>query len=193
MVLIFKLAYWAGMLAQVVIRYPYQKAAKAGVKTVKRISRTENILLVLLTLVAGIIPLIYSLTRWLDFANYHLPFWLGVCGLLALVFSLILLWRSHFDLKTNWSSTLEIRADHSLVTTGIYRLIRHPMYLSQLFWAIAQILLIQNWLAGPLSLFFFIPFYFLRSSAEEKMMLERFGEAYRDYIKSTGGLIPKGK
>jgi protein-S-isoprenylcysteine O-methyltransferase Ste14 len=193
MTIIFELVYWAGMIAQVVVRYPYQKTAKVGLKTGQHVSLTENILLVLLTLVAAVIPLVYSLTHWLDFVNYHLPTWLGLCGLLVLVLSLFVFWRAHFNLKTNWSPSLEIRADHILVTYGIYRLVRHPMYLSQLLWAIAQILLIQNWLAGPLSLLFFIPFYFLRSFAEEKMMLDRFGDAYRDYMKSTGGLIPKGK
>jgi protein-S-isoprenylcysteine O-methyltransferase Ste14 len=191
MTILYKLAYFAGLIAQIVIRFPYQQSAKTGVKTVQRVSRTENILLVLLALVALVIPLVYSVTPWLDFASYRLPLWLGLCGLLLLVFSLFVFWRAHFDLKTNWSPSLEIRLDHTLVTEGIYRLVRHPMYLSQLLWALAQILLLQNWLAGPLNLLFFIPFYFLRSRAEEKLMLDRFGEQYRSYIKTTGGIIPK--
>jgi len=192
MTILDKLAYWAGVITQVVIRYPYQKTAKVGVKTGQHVSRTENILLVLLTLVTGVIPLVYALTGWLDFANYHLPVWLGIAGLLLLVFSLFVFWRAHFDLKSNWSPSLEIRRDHTLVTDGIYRLVRHPMYLSQLLWALAQILLIQNWLAGPLNLFFFIRFYFLRSRAEEKMMLDRFGDQYRLYMQNTGGIFPFG-
>jgi protein-S-isoprenylcysteine O-methyltransferase Ste14 len=192
MTILYKLAYWAGLIAQVVIRYPYQQTAKAGLKTVQRVSRTENILLVLLTLFAGLIPLVYSLTHWLDFANYHLPIWLGVFGLLLLVFSLFAFWRAHFDLKANWSPSLEIRLNHTLVTDGIYRLVRHPMYLSQLLWALAQILLMQNWLAEPINLLFFIPFYFLRSRAEEKMMLDRFGDQYRVYMQNTGGIFPIG-
>ena len=191
MTILYKLFYWAGVIAQIVIRYPYQQTAKTGAKTVQRVSRTENILLVLLTIFAGLIPLVYSITHWLDFANYHLPVWLGICGLLLLVFSLFVFWRAHFDLKANWSPSLEIRADHTLVTDGIYHLVRHPMYLSQLLWALAQILIMQNWLAGPLNLLFFIPFYFLRSRAEEKLMLDRFGDEYQGYLKKTGGIIPK--
>lgn len=193
MTLIYKLAYWAGTIAQVVIRYPYQKTAREGVKTGQRLSRTETTPLGMMTLVAGVIPLVYTLTPWLDWANYHLPVWLGIIGLLLLVCSLFIFWRAHFDLKEKWSPTLEIRADHTLVTSGIYRLVRHPMYLSQLLWVIAQFLLLQNWLAGPLDLLFFIPFYLLRAPAEEKMMLDHFGDLYRDYMKKTGGLIPKGK
>jgi protein-S-isoprenylcysteine O-methyltransferase Ste14 len=50
---------------------------------------------------------------------------------------------------------------------------------------------LQNWLAGPLDLIFFIPFYLLRVQAEEKMMLDRFGDQYREYMKNVGGLVPK--
>jgi protein-S-isoprenylcysteine O-methyltransferase Ste14 len=65
------------------------------------------------------------------------------------------------------------------------------MYASQWLWCIAQILLLQNWLAGPLNLILFIPFYLLRVQAEEKMMLDAFGDEYRAYQRKTGGVIPK--
>ena len=107
--------------------------------------------------------------------------------MVVLVFSVFIFWRAHADLKSNWSPTLEIRADHTLVTGGIYAFIRHPMYASELVWAVTQILLLQNWLAGPLHLIFFIPFYLLRVQAEEKMMLDAFGDEYRHYMHKTGG------
>jgi protein-S-isoprenylcysteine O-methyltransferase Ste14 len=65
------------------------------------------------------------------------------------------------------------------------------MYASQWLWSIAQILLLQNWLAGPLNFIFFIPFYILRVPAEETMMLDTFGDLYCEYLKKTGGVIPK--
>ena len=187
---VLKLVYWLGVVIQVVVRAPYQKTAREGVKTDRRVSRTENILLVLLSLVAGVLPLVYSVTHWLDFANYQLPAWLGWTGVFLLAVSLSIFWRAHADLKSNWSPSLEIRQDHTLVTNGIYGILRHPMYASQLVWVIAEILLMQNWLAGPLDLLFFIPFYFLRVRSEEKMMLDTFGDQYRDYMNKTGGIIP---
>ena len=51
-------------------------------------------------------------------------------------------------LGRNWSITLEIRDSHRLVTDGLYRYVRHPMYTSFWLWAIAQALLIPNWIAG---------------------------------------------
>jgi protein-S-isoprenylcysteine O-methyltransferase Ste14 len=67
------------------------------------------------------------------------------------------------------------------------------VYASQWIWVIAQPLLLQNWLAGFLDLFVFIAFYFLRVRAEEKMMLDTFGDKYRDYMSKTGAVLPKGK
>jgi protein-S-isoprenylcysteine O-methyltransferase Ste14 len=191
MMIIFKIAYWVGLVVETAIRAPLQKNWKTGVKTDQRVSRTEQVLLRLLLVVMLVLPLIYSVTNWLDFANYSLPEWMGWLGVFVLACALLVFARAHMDLKTNWSPTLEIRQDHALVTNGIYRYVRHPMYTSQLLWVIAQMLLLQNWLAGPVGLIFFIPFYLIRVQAEEKMMLDTFGDQYREYMKKVGGMIPR--
>jgi len=188
---IFKIIYWVGIIIEMAIRAPLRKTWKESAKSEQRISATEKVLLGLLALAMFIVPLIYSVTNWLDFANYRLPPSLGWFGAFLLVCALFVFARAHIDLKSNWSPTLEIFANHTLVTNGIYHYIRHPMYASQWLWVIAQILLLQNWLAGPIDLLVFIPFYFLRVQAEEKMMLDRFGDQYRDYMQKTGGIVPK--
>lgn len=188
---VLKILYWAGLFIEVVIRAPFQKTWKAAAKTEQRVSRTEKVLLGLLSVAGIILPLIYSATNWLDFADYNLPAWMGWLGVLLLACALFIFTRAHLDLKSNWSPTLEIFEGHILVTNGIYGYIRHPMYASQWLWVIAQILLLQNWLAGPIGLIIFIPFYILRVLAEEKMMLDTFGDQYREYVKKTGGVIPK--
>ena len=187
---IFKVIYWAGMIAEVVIRAPYYKNPKAA-KAEQRVSRIEQVLLTLLTLGGVILPLIYSVTRWLDFANYSLPLWMGWLGVLLLIFALIVFYYAHKDLGSNWSPSLEVYESHALVTNGIYGYIRHPMYATQWIFSVAQILLLQNWIAGPASLAVFIPFYLLRVKAEEKMMLDQFGDQYREYMNRTGAVIPK--
>ena len=187
----FKIIYWLGMGIEILVRAPFQILAKQSKKIDQRISITENILLALLSIGMIFLPLIYSVTNWFEFANYNLPGWMGWLGVFLLICSLLLFWRSHVDLKANWSSSLEIRADHTLITTGIYAFIRHPMYASLWCWVLAQILLLQNWLAGPIDLIFFIVFYALRVKAEEKMMLDTFGEQYALYIRKTGAIFPK--
>lgn len=95
------------------------------------------------------------------------------------------------DLGHNWSATLRIRPEHSLITHGVYRRIRHPMYTAHLLWAIAQGLLLANWLAGWIFLVAFVPLYLLRVPHEEQMMLEQFGQEYRTYMARTGRIIPR--
>lgn len=143
--------------------------------------------------IALFLPLFYMFTPWLEFANYHIPFSFGVLGIVIFIAGLWLLWRSHVDLARNFSPSLFIRQQHTLVTHGVFRYIRHPMYLSFWCWAIGQALLIHNWLAGPLGIIAFYPIYLLRVKREEQQLVEYFGDAYREYQQSTGRLFPRGK
>ncbi len=188
---LFKIIYWCGIVAQLVIRFIFARSRLGAPKKVQRMSLTERVLLSLLTVVGVILPLVYTLTPWLNFANYALPGWLGWLGVILLVGSLLVFARAHSDLKANFSPSLELYPDHALVTGGIYRSIRHPMYASLGLFAIAQLLLLQNWLAGPLNLIVFVLFYLFRIQAEEQMMLEAFGEPYREYMQRTGRILPK--
>ena len=188
--MIFKIIYWLGMVGEIIIRAPYQKNAKAA-KSDQRATPIERALLSLLLVGMGLVPLVYTFTPWLGFADYHLPAWLGWLGAVIYAAAIYVFYRAHTDLKSNWSPSVEIYQGHTLVTEGIYSSIRHPMYASQWLMAIAQALLLQNWIAGPISLVIFIPFYLLRVRAEEQMMLDTFGEQYRAYMQKTGGVLPK--
>src|SRR5687768_5969305 len=161
----FEIVYWLAIVAEIIIRAPLNKKRKAEKMSERRITTQEMILLNLLLLGGFILPLIYSLTSWLDFANYVLPDWAGWLGVLLITAAIFVFWRAHADLGLNWSPTLEIREKHELITRGIYQVIRHPMYASQWILAIAQPLLLQNWIAGFSSLLAFIPFYIFRVRA----------------------------
>jgi protein-S-isoprenylcysteine O-methyltransferase Ste14 len=187
----FDAVYWIAMILEILIRAPYQKTWKEGEKSVQRDSIVEKMLLGLLALFMFVLPLVYFITPWLNFANYRLPDWLGWTGIVLIICSLLVFWRSHYDLKSNWSPTLEIRKNHTLITTGIFAYIRHPMYASQWLWVIAQALLLQNWLAGSANLLFFIVFYIIRVRGEEKMMIDTFGKKYLDYKANVGAIIPR--
>jgi protein-S-isoprenylcysteine O-methyltransferase Ste14 len=188
---IFKIIYWLGMIAEIIIRAPYQKGREKAAKTDRRVSATEKGILYLLLLGMFLLPLVYSVTNWLNFADYQLSTWLGWLGVVFMAGALFVFARAHIDLQSNWSPSLEIYEKHTLITKGIYGRIRHPMYASQLLWCLAQLLLLQKWLAGPIGLLIFIPFYLLRTRAEEKMMLETFGDDYRAYMQKVGGVFPK--
>ena len=101
-----------------------------------------------------------------------------------------LFYRSHADLSTNWSISLDIRENHTLITSGVYRSIRHPMYAAIFLQAMGQALFVPNWIAGPFYLCAFVLMFFLRVGPEERMMLERFGSDYETYMQASKRLIP---
>ncbi len=102
-----------------------------------------------------------------------------------------LFWRSHTDLGNNWSVTLEVRSTHQLVTHGVYRTIRHPMYAAFLLLAAAQVLLLPNWIAGWSALATVGLMCIIRVPREESMMCEFFGVEYHRYMRSTGSVVPR--
>ena len=94
-------------------------------------------------------------------------------------------------LPSSWSVTLELNADHRLVTRGVYRLVRHPMYTSFFVLGIGQALLMANWIAGFAGLAATWLLVAIRLPNEEAMMIEAFGDEYRAYTRRTGVLVPK--
>jgi protein-S-isoprenylcysteine O-methyltransferase Ste14 len=123
--------------------------------------------------------------------RHPLPFWLIWPGGVLMAISEILFWRAHADLGRNWSPSLEIGDDHTLVTRGIYHRVRHPMYASFFLYGIAQIMLLPNWIAGPSTIIAFLPLYIIRPPREEQMMIDRFGDEYIEYMNSTGRMLPR--
>ncbi|MFQ5812323.1 MAG: protein-S-isoprenylcysteine O-methyltransferase [Anaerolineae bacterium] len=186
---IFRVFYFIGLIVGLAIQVLHTRQSQQNRITRDRKTGLDTLLTNLASL-GVLLPLIYVLSPWLDFADYRLPTWAGWVGAAVFVVALWLLWRSHADLGRNWWSSLEIREGHTLVTQGAFRYIRHPMYASYWLWGIAQALLIQNWIAGLPGLVLLLPWYLLRVPREEQMMLEHFGEEYRLYINRTGRVIP---
>src|SRR5690606_399864 len=151
----------------------------------------EIFLLAQLLLGMVALPLVYIFTPWLNFAHYKLRAWAGWIGTVSFAVGLWPLWRAHADLVRNWSDSLQLRQEHQLITSGIYRYIRCPIYAFGWLLGIAQALLLPNWIVGLSGLASFALFYFLRMPREEQMMLDQFGEAYRAYMGRTGRVIPR--
>lgn len=152
---------------------------------------TSDMLVLALTGLSMLTPLIYIFSPLLDFANYNLPAWTGWVGTVIFAGAIWLLWRSHADLGRNWTPTLGIREGHRLVTDGVFRYMRHPMYAAHILWGIATPLMLHNWIAGFAFLLLSTLQYLTRVGAEERMMLEQFGDQYREYMQTTGRLIPR--
>jgi protein-S-isoprenylcysteine O-methyltransferase Ste14 len=178
------LVIWCG------IRYaPYRRARRTAT-LVKRDRNRERVLLVVSFLGMFALPLVLVATGEPRFADYRPHPLQIVLGALVLVAALWVFRRTHKELGRNWSATLEVRESHTLITTGIYRSVRHPMYAGYWLWTAAQALLIANWIAGPAGILSFALHFFMRVGHEEQMLRERFGKVYLDYAARTSRIIP---
>jgi protein-S-isoprenylcysteine O-methyltransferase Ste14 len=187
----FEIIYVIGFVIGSVVRKFYVRGYRQNNIADDRENCLDKLLLVIVSLGFIAVPWVYIFTGWPAFADYELPSWAGWMGTVVFAGALLLLWRSHVDLGRNWSPKMQIREEHTLVTWGVYRYIRHPMYSAHFFWAIAQVLLLHNWIAGPAFLITSVPLYLFRVPIEERMMLDRFGEEYRMYINRTGRMFPR--
>jgi protein-S-isoprenylcysteine O-methyltransferase Ste14 len=192
---ILKTVYFLGLVAEMLIRLPHERRRRHTQMVVDRVSALERLLIALVSAGLFFIPAVYAFTSWLNLADYRLSprgtRRAGGVGAAVLGVAVWVFWRSHRDLGCNWSPSLQMREGHTLVTQGVYRSIRHPMYASIWLWGMAQTLLLQNWVAGWAGIVLFAPMYVLRVPREEQMMLEQFGEAYRAYMNRTGQVVPR--
>ncbi len=138
----------------------------------------------------GVVPFVYVVTHFPRFADYPFTPVLSYLGIAVDVVCLWMFHRTHSDLGENWSVSLDLRERHTLVTTGIYALVRHPMYSGFWLMALAQVLLLPNWIAGPAGLVGFGILFFGRVRREEEMMITAFGDEYRAYMARTARVVP---
>lgn len=178
------------IVAIVVIRAPFARQSRRIAIATKHHGRRESAVLALMWLGSVILPLLWVFSPLFAVAEYPLNPAVFAAGLLVAAWGLWLFRRSHIELGKNWSISLELREGHQLVTSGLYRHVRHPMYSSILLYALGQALVVPNWIAGPAALLAFLVLYAVRVPSEERMMADKFGGQYRDYRAKTRRLIP---
>jgi protein-S-isoprenylcysteine O-methyltransferase Ste14 len=161
------------------------------VQTRKIYSNKMDLFLDALAYLALFVPLVYIFTPWLEFANYRLPLWFSLAGVLLFIIALLLIGKARSMIGHNILSRMEIREKQTLVSEGLYQFIRHPVYAGFWLCCIAQPLLLHNWIAGFAILATFVPFYCVQVPREEQMLLGHFGEAYRKDMDRTGRIFPR--
>ena len=179
----------AATVVMMAIRAPHGRRSRS-VKIAKSHKTPLETGLLVLAWVGFFIPLIWVASPAFRFAEYPLRTGPLVAGVMCFVIGLWLFYRSHADLGTNWSITLEVREGHRLITQGVYRGVRHPMYSALALYSVGQALVIPNWVAGLSNLVAFAVLLALRVGAEERMMAQQFGNEYAAYAARTKRLIP---
>lgn len=178
-----------GSIAMVVIRTMYRFRCR-NIDVVKsRMGRLEVALMTLAS-IGFVVPLLWVASSILAVADYSLHLAPFIAGILCLALGLLFFVRSHAALGTNWSVTLKVQGEHELVTHGIYRHVRHPMYLALLLYSLGQALVVPNYVAGPSCGVAMAILFVLRVGIEERLMLDHFGKDYEVYMARTKRFIP---
>jgi len=113
----------------------------------------------------------------------------NLTGLVLLPVGSVLRVQARRTLGEYFSPVVRILPEHELIRHGIYKHIRHPGYLGELLLYFSVPLLLHS-LYGFLVMVFLIPFILYRIRVEEQMLIEKFGDEYRDYMRKSKRFIP---
>ena len=184
------------LLAGFVIFMPIGIYHRLKARTGEKLDRRQEGLFILVTLrlagVAGIAGLIAYLINpaCMAWAAVPLPVWLRWTGVgLGLIAGLLLVWTLR-NLGKNLTDTVVTRKEHTLVTTGPYRWMRHPFYTSVAFAVLANSFAAANWFLFVTGGLVFV-LQAIRTRKEDENLIARFGDDYRNYMQRTGRFVPR--
>ncbi len=127
---------------------------------------------------------------WMAWSSVRLPEWLRWTGVgVGVIAGVLIVWTFR-TLGKNLTDTVVTRKEHTLVTNGPYRWVRHPFYDAAALAIMANALTAANWflfLSGGLALTLII----IRTRTEEEHLLARFDDSYRAYMRRTGRFFPR--
>ncbi len=127
---------------------------------------------------------------WMSWSALPLPALLRWTGVGVIVATFIFTLPAFFSLGKNYSGSVVIKDSHTLVTSGPYRWVRNPIYTSYFALTLSLFPLTTNWFIG-LALLGLSILLASRVEGEEALLLERFGDEYRAYMRRTGRFLPR--
>ena len=183
------------LLAGFVVLTPVGIYHRLKSRTDEKLDRRQEGPFILVTLrLLGIVGMLGVITylaspSWMVWAALQLPLWLRWMGVgFGIIAGLLFVWTL-INLGKNLTDTVVTRKEHTLVTTGPYRWIRHPFYTSAALMVPASFFATANWFFLVVGCVLFL-LLVIRTRKEEANLIARFGDAYRDYVKQTGRFLP---
>lgn len=123
--------------------------------------------------------------------NYEIQFEsIRIVGLVVYVIFSWIQVLSYKSLGKNYAQDIVILNGHQLVTTGIYKVIRHPQYASQILSDLGVGFALLSYTIVPIVLLFELPLFILRALTEDKLLKKHFKDKFESYKKNSGFMIP---
>ena len=168
----------------------HSKPEDATVK--KREEGTLSRIAGLLGMAGFLSMLVYVINpAWISFAELPFPVWARWLGAGIALLGFALLQWAQTTLANSWSDTPRMMKEQTLITSGPYGTIRHPIYTAFILILGSTIFISANWLIGLCWAGMVTLEAFSRIGFEESLLIEFFGDQYLEYMKKTGRLLPK--
>lgn len=182
----------AGMVVVLPVGIYHRWRAHTGEKLDYRPEGLWMFVLLRLAALAGLAGLLAYVIdpRWMAWSSLPIPVGLRWAGVVLGTLTAMLLAWTFRTLGKNLTDTVVTRREHTLVTSGPYRWVRHPFYVAFALATTANSLVAANWYLFACGAAAFA-LLVLRTRTEERKLLERFGDAYAQYIERTGRFFPR--
>jgi protein-S-isoprenylcysteine O-methyltransferase Ste14 len=170
--------------------------SKADRDTGEKVSwKDEGIVMILALRIGGLVLwfsmlgyLIYPpLLAWSKIGLPELARWLGV-GLGTLC--VFLIYWMFSSIGSGITPTVATRSEHKLATKGPYHWIRHPLYTFGTAFFLSFAMIVDSWFIAVMAILAIV-LLSIRLPTEEALLIEKFGDKYREYMKQTGRYLPK--
>lgn len=145
--------------------------------------------LVLAVWVVTLLAMLYP--RWIPWAFFDAPLIVRGLGLSLSAGGLLLIGWSHVNLGVEFDTTIGASGHQRLVSSGPYRHVRHPLYVAFFLFFVGAGMVAGAWMVSAAGAALFLLLMTVRLRAEERLLLERFGEDYRRYVATTPRFIPR--
>lgn len=118
---------------------------------------------------------------------------LNIIRILSALFYSLFSWVQIYSAKQLgefYSPDIVVYKNHQVVDKGLYGIVRHPFYASQIMQDLFAGIALSNWIILLLTILFEIPLYIARTNLEEKLLIKNLLD-YDNYQKRVGKWLPK--
>jgi len=127
---------------------------------------------------------------WLHTRLYARAQWIDELGVALTALGVAVAIWARVYLGSNWSGSVQLKVEHEMIRGGPYGWVRHPIYTGLLV-AIVGTGLVRGQVRGLLAFFVLLAGFWVKLGIEEQLMRKTFGEAYEEYARRTGALVPR--
>jgi protein-S-isoprenylcysteine O-methyltransferase Ste14 len=113
----------------------------------------------------------------------------GIIGLIFCGVGVTIACWSRVQLGKNWSLSVQQKENHELISSGAYKIVRHPIYTGLLLMFFGTSIIVGDW-RGLIAVAIITASFWVKLRKEEQWLIEVFGDEYVEYKNRTNALIP---